>query len=353
MTHVRRQLTCLFMVFSSMAWGQTPSFESLRTATPGLAVGLAYAQDGSAPTIRVEGPLWKGSAQNVTEEARWHIGSITKSMTATLVMRQVDRGNLDLDAPIGPYLRRFEDVHPAWKALTLRQLLSHTSGLRANPTVRQFSALRGEPSVKGRHSVLGAFITSPPANPPGNHLYSNLGYMLAGLVLEEATAREWEDLMVEDLAEPLGLTTLGFGPPQEQTDPKGHRNLVVTLRVAERDDPAADNPAWLGPAGTAHMSLGDIVRYGQAHLAACRGEMPEFLTKESCQEMQTPVADNYGFGWVNQNGTVWHNGSNTMWYAILMLDPESGSVVAATQNAMRKPAQIDALARATQESLQN
>lgn len=334
----------LFSAFGSSLWGQTPTFESLRQQAPGIALGLGTLHGTNEPNILTDGPLWKGHDRQVETNARWHVGSITKSMTSTLVMRQADLGTVDIDAPIGTYLTRFDGIHTDWQALTLRQLMSHTSGLRPNPSIKHLSQLRTLDPVEGRHRVLSEFWSDPPKSALGSFEYSNLGYMLIGVVLEEITGLSWESLLIEDLAKPLGLSTLGFGPPPGQNDPKGHRNFVVTLRPMDRDSLASDNPPWIGPAGAVHMSLADLLKYGQAHLAACKGALPSFLSQDSCSLMQTPVQDGYGFGWINQNGRIWHNGSNTMWYAVLMLDPSSDSVVAVTQNAMRRPGIIDRLA---------
>lgn len=335
------------MKFASSLSPQTPSFESLRSDAPNIALGLAYAEGGQDPVIMAEGPRYRGSKDEVHTDVRWHIGSITKSMTATLVMQQVDKGTLDLDAPIGAWLTNFDGVQRDWQAITLRQLLSHTAGVHPNPKLRHLSRLRALPPVEGRHRVLSDFWTKPPKTAPGPFLYSNLGYMLTGVVLEQVTGQPWETLMVENIAKPLGLT-LGFGPPLGDMDPRGHQNLFVTLRPMDPKSLVADNPAWIGPAGSVHMSLADLIRYGQAQMAACRGDAPDFLSQSACQIMQTPVENDYGFGWViKDDGRIWHNGSNTMWYAILMLDPKTDRVVAVTQNAIRRPDKIDALAAET------
>lgn len=93
------------------------------------------------------------------------------------------------------------------------------------------------------------------------------------------------------------------------------------------------------------MSISDLLAYGRAHLWAFRGALPAFLTQESSRRMQTAVGGDYGLGWVRQQATVWHNGSNTMWYALLMIDPLSDMVLAVAQNAMVRTVQIDALAK--------
>lgn len=188
---------------------------------------------------------------------------------------------------------------------------------------------------------------NPPKFQSGKHRYSNLGYMLVGLILEELLGLPWETIVQQHIAEPLGLASLGFGTPLGVTDPKGHKRSFFRLRSMERDDIASDNPSWLGPAGTVHRSVNDMLVYGRGHLKAARGELPNFLSQQASIRMQTPVSDDYGLGWVIQNGTVWHNGSNTMWYALLMIDPISDIVFAITQNAMIRMHQIDEIARET------
>lgn len=86
------------------------AFRALRDAQPEIAIGAGLSTGDKAPEILCEGPLWRGACAQVAQDARWHIGSITKSITATLVLQQVDRGKLDLDRPIGTYLRGFDGI---------------------------------------------------------------------------------------------------------------------------------------------------------------------------------------------------------------------------------------------------
>lgn len=325
----------------------------LRNATPELAIGLGVATGDGAPQILCEGPLWRGASQQVGEDARWHIGSITKSLTATLVMQQVDGGRLDLDRPIGDYLAHIEDMDAGWRAVTLAQLLSHTAGMASNPPFWLFIKWDELGFVQGRQQVLHSLWDRAPKSPAGGHLYSNLGYMLIGYLLEDLLGQPWEEIVQQQIAAPLGLRSLGFGAPRGGDDPKGHRSRFFRLHAVDRDSVAADNPRWLGPAGTVHMSINDLLTYGRAHLRALRGEGSDFLSQQSSARMQTPIKNDYGFGWVIQDNVVWHNGSNTMWYALLMLDPVSDSVVVATQNAMVQTQRIDALLRDTVRALRD
>lgn len=316
---------------------------ALQAAKPEIALGLGVVQGGSEPDIMTSGPLWKGASETVGPDASWHIGSITKTFTATAVMQLAERGLLDLDRPISDHLGGVDDMHPRWQSLTLAQLLSHTGGLAANPALWQFKKWSNLPSVEGRQKVLASAWAKPPKRDVGQQCYSNLGYMLAGYVIEKTMESPWEDIIRHYIAAPLGLDTLGFGPPDQPLDPRGHARRFFRLSPKERDDISSDNPPWLGPAGTLHMSIADLLTFGRAHLKAMQGEMPEFLSQESSLRMQTPVLNNYGLGLIIQDNTLWHNGSNTFWYALLMIDPISDAVIVATQNAMFRLPKIDAM----------
>ncbi len=297
---------------------------------PAFALGVAQAS-GTTIETHTLGSIRKGSDQPVDPNAQWHIGSITKSFTATLIMQLVEQDKLALDTPIATYLPN-DPLHAQWQAITLRQLLSHTAGLRANAGMLAFRK-RGSDNIHAlRRDVLSAYWDDALKGTPGTYTYSNLGYVLAGFIAEEVTGETWENLIRTQIATPLNLTSLGFGAPLQDGSPWGHRNYVMIKRPVSPDSTGADNPPWLGPAGTLHLSLADLTRWGQAHLAACRGEIPDFLSQTSCETMQTEVKDGYGLGWVLGEETVWHNGSNTMWYAILGLRPAEDRVIVAATN---------------------
>ncbi|MCR9137625.1 MAG: beta-lactamase family protein [Alphaproteobacteria bacterium] len=307
-------------------------------AAPDYALGVAHARGAETPVTRTFGTVSRNSDRPVSADASWHIGSISKSFTASLIMRLAERELLALDAPIAQYLPDDRaDMHEDWRSMTLRSLLSHTSGLQANAPTPTFLVRTRDNLHAIRRDVLGTVWGTAPTGAAGTYLYSNLGYVLAGFVAEEVTGRTWEALIRSEIADTLGLGSLGFGAPTEPDAPRGHRNFVVLKRPVSPDTKDSDNPPWLGPAGTIHLSLADLVRWGQAHLSACRGEMPGFLTAASCREMRTVIADDYGLGWVvssAEDGTplLWHNGSNSMWYAMLVLLPEHDLVLAVTTN---------------------
>ncbi len=200
----------------------------------------------------------------VTVDDRWHLGSDTKAMTATLLARLVERGTLRWDTTLA---EAFPDDAPAmraeYRAVTLEQLLQHRGGLLGNLLSRPalWNPLRANarPLVELRRAFVAQVLALAPEVPVGTYLYSNAGYMVVGAAIERATNRPWEDLMRDEVFAPLEMSSCGFGAPAtvDTTDaPWGH----VTTNGENSPvppGPGADNPAALGPAGTVHCTLRD------------------------------------------------------------------------------------------------
>lgn len=313
-------------------------FDQFAQSNSRFAISSTYVIGDSEPITKTAGTTESDGAITVTDDARWHIGSISKTFTATLVMRLAERGRLNLDVPIERYLPAYrKDMHADWKASTLKELLSHTSGLPANAPRSIMRRTSFHSPYEDRRNVLSAMWGEPLGNKVGTFTYSNIGYVVAGVIVEEVTGRTWEELILSEIAEPFDLKSLGFGAPQEHDAPRGHRSILGFKYAVAPESSNSDNPGWMGPAGSIHLSITDLARWGQLHVRACQGRLPNFLSQSSCQMMQSPVTENYGLGWVVQstekNGPIiWHNGSNTMWYAVLSLMPDKDLVVAVATN---------------------
>ena len=334
-------------------------FATLTAKIGRRGMGAAFARGDTPPVVMVAGCRHRRSSDPIAVDAPWHIGSITKSVTASLVLRLVEQKRLALDTPIGGILgQHVDDMHPDWQAVTLRRVLSHTAGLPANVKIMQLRGRREADPTAERLSRLRALWTDPLEDGVPPFSYSNIGYVLAGVVAEQVARQSWEDLIVDEIATPLGLSSLGFGAPTGPGTPWGHRRVFGVSVPKNPGSGGADNPDWMRPAGGLHLSLADLAAWGQVQLAARQGARPDFLSGDSCAAMHTPVADDYGFGWVIQampgdDGTlVWHNGSNTLWYAVLAMVPERDLVVAVAMNRFdqnRGDAALEALIRAVLE----
>jgi CubicO group peptidase (beta-lactamase class C family) len=288
-----------------------------------------------------DGERKRGSGVPIELGDRWHLGSVTKSITATMIARLVESGQMQWSDSVG---ERFLEasIHEDWKPVTLKQLLTHTSGAPANFSfwVRLIRPALGPECTQKRREAVMHVIAKKPAHPPGEkYAYSNVGYTIAGAMAETATGVSWEVLVKRKVFEPLELTGAGFGPPKSPSEtldqPRGHRALLRWKMSASDEE---DNTPIMGPAGTVHMTLRDLCTYAAEHL---RGELGtgKLLATETYKRLHTPELDDYACGWVKKkptyeipHTTYWHNGSNTMWYALVVFIPSKNMAVAVTSN---------------------
>src|SRR5437016_765830 len=206
-------------------------------------VGLAamVMVDGQVMASAAQGQRKKGSGVPIELGDRWHLGSITKPITAMMIARLVELGLMKWTDTIG---ERFPDasIHEDWKSVTLQQLLTHTSGAPANFSLRvklKKPALGPECTQERRKAVLEV-IAEKPAHPPGEkYAYSNVGYTIAGAMAETATGVSWEDLVEREVFKPLELSDAGFGPPKSPSatldQPRGHLR-VLGWKISADDD---------------------------------------------------------------------------------------------------------------------
>jgi CubicO group peptidase (beta-lactamase class C family) len=290
---------------------------------PGVAVGWVTAERQG---LAVAGLRRVGAAAEVAEGDLWHIGSLTKSMTATLAARMVEAGAIRWESTIGEVLG---GVHPgmeaAWRDVTLEALLRHASGMRANPGLMA-RLVQGDVA---RADYVGAMLAEGPMGPRGGFLYSNAGYVVAGAMLEAAGAAPWEVLVAREVFAPLGMTSAGFGPP-EGDQPQGHRGgLSGGLRPVP-PGPRADYIPAGRPAGRVHLSGGDMLAYLRAHLV---GD-PGYLSADSWARLHRAEGPgDYALGWVDVDGVLRHSGSNTMWFAQMRLYRAEGVAVFVAVNS--------------------
>ena len=236
----------------------------------------------------VAGVRKRGTAERITLDDRFHLGSCGKAMTATLVAMLVEEGKLNWTTTLGEvFADTVKPIDPAWEKVTLRQVLAHRSGLRLDPDglarvfnlffLAPYASLRSRPESmrsseetlpQQRLEIARQALSCPPGIPPGTKFwYSNVGYILAGAVLEHLTGRAWEDLMRERLFQPLGISTGGFGQPGTagKTDqPWGHSSFVG--KPIAPGSPVAQFPLYYGPAGMAHMTITDWAKFIGLHL---------------------------------------------------------------------------------------
>ena len=325
----------------------TQTLEAIRKRHNLPALAVVVTKDGQICDRAATGVRKWGDPTPVTTNDVFHIGSCTKSMTATLAAMFIEQGKLRWDTTIaevfpelkGKMDKRYQDV-------TVEQLLHHRGGVPHDPPPaawRRAWIEIGTPREQ-RREFIEAVLSAPPDAAPGTKMiYSNQGYVIVGAMLEKISGQDFESLMTEKLFKPLHMDTAGFGPPGTigaVDEPWGHTRQLSVTRPLQ-----LDNPPVLSPAGRVHCSLDDLARYAMFHLQRGTNTLlkPETLEKlhsllpGTSSEIET---DNYACGWVRlkrgwAGGTaLWHNGSNAMWYIVMWLAPEKDfSVIVATNIA--------------------
>jgi CubicO group peptidase (beta-lactamase class C family) len=313
--------------------------EPIRAARGVPALAGAFVSGRDLIALGVVGTRRTRTNERVQSSDRFHIGSNTKSMTATFIAMLVEQGRLSWDTTIAD---TFPDllgrIHPGFQRATLVQLLSHRAGLPEDPPDPmiwgQVWDLTG-PLLQQRRALIGLVLSRPPVAEPGARIaYSNFGYAIAGAFAEQATRRPWEELMQEMLFKPLGMTSVGFGAPGAG-HPWGH---TQTGCQPVEPGPQADNPSVTGPAGTVHCSMSDWARYASLHLQGARGEPGLLLKPESFEHLHRDrYQQQYAMGWIvaepdwARGPALLHAGSNTMWFAVIAIAPaRSAAILAAT-----------------------
>lgn len=332
------------------AWGQQldsvilrAQIESIRADASLVGIGATVVVDGKVVAAAVSGRRKQGSDVEVTVDDKWHVGSITKSMTATVIAKLVERGELAWDARLPDLLPEMAgSFHADWSQVTLHHVLTHSAGLPANFSMRTQLIRPDSPdeTQAARKQELSIVLAEPPSSKPGSKFaYSNVGYTLAGFIAGQKAGTTWEELIERELFIPLEMKSAGFGAPRgtgSLDQPWGHQRALF---MRSPMDPAimADNSPIIGPAGIVHLSMADLAKYGWEHL---RGEQSDtaLLKSGSWTRLHTSAIDDYAYGWMESKWdwadgrAIWHNGSNTMWYALLILVPSRNAVIVVVTN---------------------
>jgi CubicO group peptidase (beta-lactamase class C family) len=255
---------------------------------PGLAV--AVVKDEEVIYARGFGVTsTEDPAVSVTPQTLFRIGSITKPLVGTAVMRLVESGLLDLDRPVKEYIEWLTfSEKGATERMTLRLLMSHTSGL---PRDAQLFGRRGPDGLEMyvREKIPSYSFVAPPGK---LYAYSNPGINLVGYIAQVACGKPFTTFMQELLFDPLEMKRTTFDPTIAMTYPLAQSHVLLkegTLHVEHR---FADNTAYY-PSGSAYSTVLDLCNFAMIHLHQGRFREKSILSPQSAAKMHTPFADEY------------------------------------------------------------
>jgi CubicO group peptidase (beta-lactamase class C family) len=328
-------------------WSLKVVLEGIRAQFNVPAVGGATVTRRGISMVDVAGIRKHGSNVAVETGDRWHLGSDTKAMTATLLAVLVQKGVVGWDVTVAQAFPEWaQTMKTMFKETTFERLMAHRSGI-VNVAPNENDALTDtSQTVPERRREFARLITHRQHGDPNVLFdapgfvfsYQNANFILAGAMLERCTGKSWENLMTTEVFQPLGMTSAGFGTPGSVNDvnePWGHSDSSG-LRVPSK----GDNTPALGPAGTVHATLQDWARFIRLHLDGSESALtlsPASLTRLHTQYPPNQIYTNrYGWGWImfdDFGGTaLGHEGSNNLWYCICQVNPNNGLGFLAVSN---------------------
>lgn len=310
-------------------WSDKHLREQVKPDMPGVAV--LVARDGQ---ILFQGGYGLADIEKKTPiaaDTKFRIGSVTKQFTAAAIMKLAEQGKLSISDPLAKY---FPDV-PNAKDITLRHLLTHTSGLGSYTDRADF--FNGVTKPIAPNALITSMSKDKPEFTPGtNFKYCNSGYFLLAEIVAKVSGQPFADYLRTTFFEPLGLKDTGVfvnaTPPANSAT--GYSVVKGKATVALDWD-----MSWAGGAGAIYSTVGDLFHWTEALHAG------RVVNAESLKLMTTPPppapgqdGSQYGFGLVMSEfeglPSVWHNGGLQGWSSNLVWLPGQKVVLVALANAL-------------------
>jgi CubicO group peptidase (beta-lactamase class C family) len=295
--------------------------------TKGAAQSLAETFDGSfgASGVVVAAACIDGSGRasavspgDSPDDGRFEIGSVTKTMTATLVALLESDGRLRLDDEVGRWLSA-----GANGGITVRQLATHTSGLpRLAPNLDLRTVDRANPWAGFSFERAEEGLRQAVAAPGSAWLYSNFGYQLLGLVLERASECSYQELITDRLLVPLAMSCSGVG----DSVGFGGGSIPLPGHNGGGEVPRSDHP--LG-AGGVEATIGDLARYGEACLHPPQTPLGAAITAALAPQFEVGDGRTQALAWqVRDDGIRVHGGGTAGFSSAVIIDPGRDRAVA-------------------------
>ena len=306
----RLSATLLFLCFASVSIAQNSTEAAVDTFVTGEiqkqkipGVSIAVVKNGKPLIVKGYGYANLEHQVPVKPGTVFQSGSVGKQFTATAVMMLLEEGKIGLDEKIGKYL---SDVPESWADITIRHLLSHTGGMTDYPEDFDFRRDYSEEDLLKRAKSL------PLAFKPGEKWqYSNLGYVMLGIIIGKVTGKFYGEFLQERIFKPLGMTSSRIINEADVIP-----NRAAGYRLVQGQ---AKNQNWVSPSmnttadGSLYLTAIDMMKWDEALASG------KLLKKASFDEMWSPIKLNdgkthpYGFGWgvrsVNGHRVIEHGGA--------------------------------------------
>lgn len=266
-------------------------------------------------------------------ETRFRLGSTTKQFTAMAVLILAERGKVRLTDSICNFI---ENCPNAWRGITVRNLLTHTSGIpnfTEFPDNDQYERLPMTPLA-----TIARFRDKPLDFTPGERFnYSNSGYLLLGYIVERTSGERYEDFLRKNIYEPLGMLNSGYDHPKNilKDRARGYskeNGQLVNAMFMEMDTPLGG--------GSMYSTVGDLLRWDQALYTQ------RLVSRKSLEEMFAPFQGPYPKGWWSRHryglgwfittwfgrNLIWHEGGTYGFCSAILRYPDDRTLVVVLEN---------------------
>lgn len=313
----------------------------VESCAPSIAV--AVARNGEVLWEEAFG--WADRERRIpaTVHTMYSLASVSKPLTATGLMILVERGEIDLDAPVNRYLSRDSQIK-VWigdpDEVTVRRLASHTAGLPGQCHFYSADEAAQKPPMEESIRRYGNIVTRPGER----YRYSNFGYGIMDHLLARVSGSTYDEFLRHEVFIPLGMTHASVGI--------GSRLAAFeAIRYDEADKPIPSYVSDHAGASEVYTSVHDLARFGMFHLGQTGADQKAIFSEETRAAMQVPMASmapanladlnlaagsHYGIGWVIDNDElglrVSHGGGMDGAASKILMMPDEGIVIATAAN---------------------
>jgi CubicO group peptidase (beta-lactamase class C family) len=302
---------------------------------------MAVVADGKIVYTVTRGVRAVGGTEPLTERSLFHMASVTKPFVGTAVMQLVEKGKVDLDQPVQLYLPYFRPKDPRAASITVRQILSHTSGM---PDVDGYEWEKAVADDGALERYVRSLTDRELIAAPGErYQYSNMAYEVLGDLIAKVSGETFEGYVKAHILAPLGMKDSTLFRPE--ADPKLTTSPhVLGDRMTVIVSPVYPYNRMHAPSSTLHSNLVDMSRWAMANLR--RGELGgKRILKASTYDVmwkptgdeKRPVAISWFQGERGGHRTIAHGGGDTGYRSHLLLLPDDGMAVVIMINSDAVP----------------
>ena len=271
-----------------------------------------------------------------TPQTKFRIGSVTKSFTAAAILLLQERGRLSVRDPVCKYV---DNCPPAWAAVTIHHLLTHTSGIPNYMGFPEYAATMREPTTVD--ALIARFRDKPLDFPPGDdYRYSNSGYVVLGQIIERLAGMPYAQFLQRNIFTPLGMVNSGYDGPFRilKNRAAGYSvsgDVVINAAIIAMTIPYAAGALF---STTEDLYIWDQVLYSD-----------KLLSRASRDAMFTPGRNDYGYGWgivqQHQRRAIEHNGQVNGFTSILTRYPDDSVTIVLLTNSDQTVPSVNRVAR--------